>query len=257
MPKRLRKLRVAWITGAGKGIGRHLATELARMGWCVAVTARTASDLEELVDEVEELLGDVVPYPGNIVDEDAMGSIVETVERELGQIDLAILNAGTYLRFGVSDFTVKRFGEQISTNTMGTVNCLAPLMQTMMKRRSGQIAVISSLSAYRGLPMASAYGASKAALTNMCEALKPELNEFNVEISVVHPGFVKTPLTDLNQFPMPFLISGQKAANEIILGLEKNRFEISFPKRLSVIMKLLRYLPDKLYFSITRRMIKK
>jgi short-subunit dehydrogenase len=126
----------------------------------------------------------------------------------------------------------------------------------MRTRRAGHIAVVSSLTAYRGLPYASAYGASKAALTNMCEALKPELDEHGITITVIHPGFVKTPLTDRNEFPMPFLIEADEAARRIVDGLERGNFEITFPRRLAFLLKLARCLPYGLYFALTRLMVK-
>ena len=127
----------------------------------------------------------------------------------------------------------------------------------MKNRRRGQIAVVSSLSAHRGLPLASAYGASKAAITNMCEALKPECDLHGVGLFVVHPGFVRTPLTDQNEFPMPFLMSADDAARRLIDGLNKRKFDITFPTRFALLMRGARCLPDALYFWLTRRMVQK
>jgi short-subunit dehydrogenase len=126
----------------------------------------------------------------------------------------------------------------------------------MRGRKAGHIAVVSSLTAYRGLPYASAYGASKAALTNMCEALKPELDPFGIDLSVIHPGFVKTPLTDENEFPMPFLMESEEAARRIVDGLERRKFEIIFPRRFAYILKLMRILPYWLYFALTRKLVR-
>jgi NAD(P)-dependent dehydrogenase (short-subunit alcohol dehydrogenase family) len=247
---------VAWVTGAGKGIGRHVALELARRGWQVAVSARTVSDLDQVVAETANFPGHAAAYAADITDAAAMAELTKSIESELGAIDLAILNAGTYIRFGAVDFTAEAFAEQININVMGTVNCLAPVMRRMRERRRGHIAVVSSLSGYRGLPLASAYGASKAALTNMCEALKPELEAFDIGITVVHPGFVRTPLTDLNQFPMPFLMEPDVAAQRIVQGIMRGRFEIAMPTRFALLMKLVRCLPYAAYFFISRRMLK-
>jgi NAD(P)-dependent dehydrogenase (short-subunit alcohol dehydrogenase family) len=181
---------------------------------------------------------------------------VGRIEDRLGGIDLAFLNAGTYVRFGVADFTVEAFGRQIEINVMGTVNCLDPVLARMRQRNAGHIAVVSSLTAYRGLPYASAYGASKAALTNMCEAMKPELDALGIQMTIIHPGFVKTPLTDLNEFPMPFLMEADAAARRIVDGLERGAFEITFPRRLAILLKLARCLPYGLYFAMTRRLVK-
>ena len=174
-------------------------------------------------------------------------------KKDIGTIDLAILNAGTYLRFGVAEFSVKSFSKDWDINVMGTVNCLVHIVKKMKDRKTGHIVVTSSLSDYRGLPLASAYGASKAALTNMCEALKPELEQFNIKLSVVHPGFVRTPLTSINEFPMPFLMDVDDAARRIVNGIGRGQFEITFPVPFALIMKFIRWLT----FAVTRRLIRK
>ncbi len=138
---------------------------------------------------------------------------------------------------------------------MGTVNCLAPVIERFVERQAGRIGVVASLAGYRGLPTSSGYGASKAGLINMCEALRPELMEQNVVLSCITPGFVRTPLTDRNPFPMPFLIDVDTAATRIVKGLESNRFEITFPRRFAYIMKFMRILPYWAYFAITRRTV--
>ena len=247
--------KIAWITGAGKGLGRHVALLLAGRGWRVAATARTEADLDSLVADSGDRAGEIVAFPGDITGRAAMLALVTEIEKCCGHIDLAILNAGTYIRFGVDDFSAEKFADQININVIGTVNCLAPVLESMKARRVGQIAVVSSLSGYRGLPLASAYGASKAALTNMCEALKPELETSNISLSIVHPGFVRTPLTDKNEFPMPFLMEPDVAARRLLDGLEKKKFEITFPTRFALMLKLMRCLPYTLYFRITRRIL--
>ena len=248
---------VVWITGAGKGIGRSLAVHHAKNGWKVAVTSRTEKDLISLQNEAEDLPGEIYSYPGDVTDVENIEILINTIQSNIGSIELAILNAGTFIRFGIDTFSVESFRDQIEINTMGTVNCFVPLMHSMKSRCMGHIVVVSSLSAYRGLPYASAYGASKAALTNMCEALKPELDNFNVKLSVVHPGFVRTPLTDQNDFKMPFLVNTEFASKRILAGISRGKFEIIFPTPFGLIMKLLRSLPYSLYFAVTKRMVKK
>ena len=248
---------IAWVTGAGKGIGRQVALELAREGWLVAVSARTISDLSSLVKEAHSFKGRIKEYPADVTDEKRVKEILYAIENDLGAIDLAILNAGTYLRFGVAEFSVKSFSKQWDINVMGTVTCFVHILKKMKDRKTGHIVVVSSLSAYRGLPLASAYGASKAALTNMCEALKPELEDFNINLSVVHPGFVRTPLTGRNEFPMPFLMEVDDAARRIVKGIGRGQFEITFPIPFVLIMKVFRWLPYSIYFAITRRLIRK
>lgn len=244
----------AWITGAGKGIGRAVALGLARRGWTVAASARTEEDLIELAREAQPLVGDIRAYPLDVTDAGAVAQAQNDIETNMGSLDLAILNAGSYERFGARNFSADRFRKQIDLNLMGTVYCLEALMPGFIERGRGHLAVVSSLAGYRGLPNAAAYGATKAALINMCEALKPDLDRAGVKLSVINPGFVKTPLTDKNEFPMPFLVSVETAAERIIRGLETGRFEITFPRRFACILKVLRLAPYGLYFHLTRKM---
>jgi NAD(P)-dependent dehydrogenase (short-subunit alcohol dehydrogenase family) len=249
--------RIAWVTGASRGIGYAVALELARAGWTVAASARNLSDLGGLAAACTEDPGSIRPFPLDITDEEAAADTVSEIEARLGPITLAILNAGTHEPVDGRAISVTPFRRLMEINYVGTVNCLVPVVERFVVRRGGRIAIVASLAGYRGLPTASAYGASKAALINMCEALRPELRAAGVVLSVVTPGFVRTPLTDRNPFPMPFLIDADVAARRIVRGLATNRFEITFPRRFSYLMKLLRILPYGLYFAITRRALPK
>jgi NAD(P)-dependent dehydrogenase (short-subunit alcohol dehydrogenase family) len=245
--------RIAWVTGAGKGIGRALALELAEAGWIVAASTRSGTDLVTL--ETECVSDRIHGYPLDVTDEMLTSATVDLIEKKLGPIDLAILNAGTHLPVSADRFRTQDIRQLVETNIMGTANCLAVIMPKLIERRGGRIAVMASLAGYRGLPTAAGYGATKAALIAMCEALSPELCRHGVRLSVINPGFVKTPLTDRNDFPMPFLITAEEAAKRIMWGLDNDAFEISFPFRFALLMKVLRILPDRLFFALTRRMI--
>jgi NAD(P)-dependent dehydrogenase (short-subunit alcohol dehydrogenase family) len=248
--------RVVWITGAGKGIGRALALKCAEEGFTVVVSARTASDLAALETQARNMRGTIHAFPLDITDAHLVAAVVVDVERTLGPIDLAVLNAGTHLPTPIVDFTPETVRALFEVNVMGTVNCLSALFVKREARRGCRIAVVASLAGYRGLPGASAYGGTKAALINMCEALKPECEIFGISLNVINPGFVKTPLTEKNDFPMPFLISAEAAAERIFSSLEVTRFETTFPTRFALIIKMLRLLPDRLYFPITRRILR-
>lgn len=248
--------RVAWCTGAGKGIGRAVVLELARQGWVVAASSRTVADLQALAAEAQRAGGIVEAFPVDVGDEAAVASTVAAIEERLGPIDLAILNAGTHIPVSVADFSSGPFRDLMETNFMGTVYGLCAVIPRFVARRSGHVCVVASVAGYRGLPTAGAYGASKAALINLCEALKPELDRAGVRISLVNPGFVKTPLTDKNAFKMPFLIDAETAARRIVAGLAAGRFEITFPRRFTWGLKLLRCLPYALYFALTRTMVR-
>lgn len=240
---------VVWITGAGSGIGRALALEMSAAGWQVAASARTAAALDALAAECPS----VRPYPLDVTDEAGCVETVARIEREMGPIAQAVLNAGTHRPMSATAFSAGAFADLIETNLLGTVRSLAPVMAAMIARRSGRIAVVASVAGYSGLPTAAAYGASKAALVNMAEALRPELAAAGIVLQLVSPGFVRTPLTDRNTFPMPFLMPVEAAARRLRRGLGHDRFEIVFPRRLAWLLKLLRILPYPLYFPLVRR----
>ncbi len=246
-----------WCTGAGKGLGRSVALKLAERGHHVAISSRTPEDLDAVVKAAAGFSGRVVSFVLDVTDQDAVFLAVDAIEQDLGDLDLVILNAGTHTPVGATSLSIHPFRKLMETNFMGAVHGLAAVLPRFIERGRGHLAVVSSVAGYRGLPTAAAYGASKAALINMCEALKPELDTVGVTISVVNPGFVKTPLTDQNDFPMPFLMDVDDAAEQMVRGLESGRFEITFPKRFTWIMKLLRCLPYSLYFPISRKFIPK
>lgn len=248
--------RVAWCTGAGKGIGRSTALLLASRGWTVAASSRTAADLAALCEVAAQQGGRIHAYPLDVTDAQANGACVAAIESALGPIGLGILNAGTHRPSPAQPFDAAIFRNLMETNFFGAVNGLAALLPRLLQRGSGQVAVVASVAGYRGLPSAAAYGASKAALINMCEALRPELDRAGVRLSLVNPGFVRTPLTDQNDFSMPFLMEADAAARRLVDGLESGRFEITFPRRFTWGLKLLRCLPYVLYFPLTRRLVR-
>lgn len=245
--------KIAWITGAGKGIGRALALKLSAHGWTLAVSARTETDLQTLCEEAP---GPVHAYPLDISDAELTAKVIKDIESDIGEIDLAVLNAGTHQAEKATELSIANTRHLMEVNFMGTINGLAPLIELFAARRRGHLAVVASLAGYRGLPSAAAYGASKAALINLCESLRPELEEVDVRLSLINPGFVETPLTDRNEFDMPFLISTEKAAQAIIRGLEGSAFEITMPRRFAFIMKFMRIMPYWLFFALTRRMVR-
>lgn len=248
---------LVWCTGAGQGIGRAVCLAYARQGRTVAASARTAADLAALADAAGGLPGRIEAYPLDVTDADATRATVAAIEAAHGPIALAILNAGTHTPVGLADFRPETFRRLMEVNFFGVVNGLAALMPAMTARRDGHIALVASVAGYCGLPSAAAYGASKAAVINMAEALRPELEAAGVRLTLINPGFVKTPLTDRNDFPMPFLISAAAAAARIVDGLAGSGFEITFPRRFTYGLKLLRVLPYPLFFAATRRLLRR
>ena len=239
-----------WITGASMGIGEALARRLARDGAEVVASARSADRLWALADGSG---GRIVPWPLDITDAVAVAAAVAGIEAARGPIDVAVLNAGTHQPVTAAEFTAEGLRRLMEINLFGAAACLEALMPRMIARGRGRIAVVASVAGYRGLPTGAYYGASKAALINLAESLKFDLDRAGVTLQVVDPGFVRTPLTDRNEFPMPFLISAELAAERIASGLTSSRFEIAFPRPFVWIMKLLRLLPYRLYFPLVGR----
>ena len=180
----LKKSGSAWVTGAGKGIGRALALKLATGGWTVAVSARTEQDLLSLAAAASGLPGAIVPVVLDTVDIVATAAAVQRIQQEIGALNLAILNAGTHRAISAQNFDAAVVKSLMDVNFLGTVNCLSAILPSFIERHSGKIAVVASVAGYRGLPTAADYGATKAALINMCEALKPELDRLGVDLTL-------------------------------------------------------------------------
>ncbi len=243
----------AWITGASSGIGRAIALRMARDGHTVAVSARREDALKALEQDAAGLSGTIIPAPCDVTDSSQIAETVAKLEAEHGGIDLAILNAGVYLPDRAESLDAEKFRAQVELNLLGTVACLQALMPGWLERRRGHLAVVSSVAGYRGLPSSLAYGATKAALINLCEGLKFDFDRLGLKIQLVNPGFVRTPLTDKNTFPMPFLMEVDAAADRVVDGLAGNAFEITFPRRFTYTLKLMRMLPYWAYFPMVRR----
>lgn len=243
--------KLAWITGASSGIGRELALRLADRGTQVAATARSRAPLDALAGTSRPIFS----FPADVTDAERIEHLVDDIERTHGPIDLAVLNAGFWQPVSAETFDADAIRKTMDVNYQGVVHGLAALLPRMIARQSGRIAIVSSVAGYRGLPRSAAYGPSKAALINLAESLRPELLASNVHLQVVNPGFVETPMTAKNTFKMPMIISAEAAAERLLQGLEGDRFEIAFPRRFTVLMKVLRLLPYSLFFWLVRRYI--
>ncbi len=245
----------AWITGAGKGIGEALALSLAAQGVAVYASSRTPDDLEKLKRKASALPGMIIPIPLDITDPQQIEDMMQSWDSGSGLPELIVLNAGTHDPFPAQAFSAERAGRLLEVNLQGTLNCLDPVLVRCLERNSGHIAVMASVAGYRGLPTAAAYGASKAALINLCEALRLDLKGSDVKLQLINPGFVRTPLTDKNEFAMPALMEPEMAAERILSGLLSNRFEITFPRRFVYLLKLFRLLPYSLYLWLVGKTV--
>lgn len=238
--------RTAWITGASTGIGAEAAKLLASQGVVVAASARSADRLVALGHGIN-------PFPLDVTDRAQVAEVVRAIEAEFGAIDLALFCAGTYEPDMPGEFDAAVFDNTMRVNYQGVVNTITAVLPAFRARGKGHIAWIASVAGYRGLPRAKSYGPTKAALLNLAEAMKPEMDAAGIVLSVVNPGFVATPLTAKNDFTMPFLISPKDAARLTVAGLARGRFEVVYPWQMALIMKALRLLPYRFYFALTRR----
>ncbi|HZT47293.1 MAG TPA: SDR family NAD(P)-dependent oxidoreductase [Hyphomicrobiaceae bacterium] len=243
--------RTAWITGASSGIGQALAIELARRGVKVAASARSAERLARLAGAYPG----IAPLPLDVRDGAAMAQAARSVAGTLGSLDLVVLNAGIWEPMSARNFSAAKAARSMAVNYLGVVNGVEAVLPLMLERGEGHIAMMASVAGYRGLGPTAAYGPSKAAVINLAETLHNDLAQRGVRVSVINPGYVETPMTSLNKFPMPFIIPAEDAARRIVRGLEKGRFEIAFPWQLVGLMKLGRLMPNRLFFWYARTLL--
>lgn len=240
--------RVAWITGASAGIGRALALQLAGRGYRVAVTARRRGELEALAQSMPR---GIFAFPGDVTVLPSMRATVATIERDLGPIEVAILNAG-YYRSDYHVFDANEVRHTLEINLGGTVNCLDPLLAAMVARTRGRIAIVASMAGYGGIPGSVSYSAAKSALITLAEALRLTYARSGLVIQVINPGFVDTAMTADNDYSMPLMMSAERAAKSIAIGLEADRFEIAFPRRLALLAKAATLLPYGVWLPLMR-----
>jgi NAD(P)-dependent dehydrogenase (short-subunit alcohol dehydrogenase family) len=244
--------RTAWITGGSTGIGREVALQLAAQGVRVAISARSADTLKAVAAEHPLLAS----YPLDVTDAAATRTTAEAIHRDFGSLDLVILSAGVWDPMSVEDFTTARAARSMMVNYVGITNALEPVLQLLRAQGSGYIALVASVAGYRGLPKGAAYAPTKAAIINLAECLKPELKGTGVRISVINPGFVETPMTSVNTFPMPFIMPASEAATRIIAGLKRRPFEIAFPWPLVAALKFLQARSYPTFFFAVRMFVK-
>jgi short-subunit dehydrogenase len=245
-----------WITGASSGIGEGLIAPLVARGARLAISARRGDALETIAAGWRAKGADVRAFPLDVTDRAAVECAVAAIEQAFGGIDVAILNAGGHLPGSGARFDDQQYVDIMTVNYFGVVHGISAVLPGMLARGRGYIAGVASAAGYRAVPAAGAYGASKAAVIHMLDSIRFELEPRGVKVTVVNPGFIKTPLTDRNRFPMPFLMPLAPAVERLVKGLEQERREIHFPKALTWTLKFLRILPYPIYQSIMGRATK-
>lgn len=238
----------AVLTGASSGIGLDLARELARRGYGLALLARRAELLEATARELSAIGVRAVPIACDVADAAAVRDAVRRGEEALGgPFDLAIANAGVSIPNHATRFDIGDAEQVIRVNVLGVMYLYDAVIPGMIERRSGRFVGVASVAGLRGLPTSGPYSASKAAVQAFLEAARIELVPYDVGVTIVNPGFVATDMTVKNRFHMPFLLQSPKAARIIADGIERGKRVVEFPRRMSLLMRVTRLIPDALY----------
>lgn len=244
--------KTVWILGASSGIGASLAHEIAARGGRVALSARRQEKLE---DVLQSLAGQGhISVPLDVSDSASVNDAFDYIKGQFENLDSAVFMAASYSPHDGAQKDINLIHQMLRVNLGGAFNMLDALQPYFKARQRGQIVLCASVAGYRGLPTGQPYCAAKAALINLAESTKLEMERYHVDVKLINPGFVKTPLTDKNDFKMPMIIAPEVAGKAIADGLLSTSFEIHFPKRFTYIMKLIRALPATLYFMLARRL---
>src|SRR6185436_7314049 len=229
--------KVVMITGASSGIGRGLAVALGSNGAKVGLVARRAETLDEVVGEIESHGGKAIALPADVQSAESMNSAAKQLKDALGPIDVLIANAGIGPTRDAAKFSAEEVASVMNVNVIGASNSVAAVLPGMLERAAGQLVAISSLAAYRGLPKSAAYCASKAAVSSFFESLRLDLGPRGIHVTIIHPGFIKTPLTAGRAAQLPFLMELDDAVTKMVSAIEKRRKRYSFPWQLATIVR--------------------
>ena len=242
-----------WITGGSTGIGKALAIKFANEGWNVAISSRR----EQLLEEISNKYENISSFPLDVTNKSNCKEVFNQIINKFQNIDICFFSTGTWDPKKEKDIDVEQIENVFKVNFFGTLNSIKAVEEYFKNKKHGTITIVSSIAGYRGLPNSTGYGPSKSALNNLAESLYFDFGRSNVRVCLVSPGFIKTPMTDKNDFKMPFLKTPEYAAEKIYDGLvNKNSFEIHFPKSLTLILKILSFLPNKIYFGLIGKLTK-
>jgi len=242
-----------WITGASSGIGKAVAEKFAKENWRVAISARRTEILDEIAKNEN-----IFAYPMNVTDTKKTQETFDKILKDFGNIDLCIFSSGTYERKSEKGINVENIKNVMEVNFLGVVSCVKAIEEYFKSKRNGHLAIVSSPVGYRGLPKSSGYTPSKASLNNFTQGIYFDFKKFNIRVTLISPGFIKTALTDKNEFKMPFLKDTSYAAEKIYNGLvNKKSFEIIFPPQIAFIYKIFQILPNKVYNYLISKFVNK
>jgi short-subunit dehydrogenase len=248
---------VAVITGASSGIGWELARELAAQQCRVGLVARRLDKLEALVAEIRAAGGAAACAAADVAEREQTLQAIAAVRQQLGPVDLLVANAGVGAPTHLHPFNVEQVERMFRVNLFGVIYAIEAVLPEMLERKRGHLAAVSSLAAYKGLPGESGYCASKTAINTYMEGLRIQLRSYGIAVTTICPGFIKTPMTDVFDFWMPFLMPADRAARKIVRALRRRRKVYNFPWQTNLLMKLTRWLPDWLMARAFRDQLEK
>lgn len=248
--------KVILITGASSGIGKELALQLSEERCSLALLARRKNLLDELSDQLVTGLANVKAYYCDVAVVEDVREVLSEVKKDCGKVDVAILNAAVGCKSRIKEYNSEKGKIAFDTNVFGVTNCVEFLLPDFIERREGIIVGVSSLADSKGWKGSGFYSASKAALTLLLESLRIELKPYNVKVITVKPGFVRTPMTEKNKFPMPFLMNVDKAARIILRGIKKEKRVIQFPLPTVLGYKLVHLVPQFLFDYLSDKNLK-
>ena len=243
--------RKVWVTGASSGIGKAVAEKFAKEKWKVAISARRVEILNEMANN-----DNIFAYPMDVTNQNKTEETFNKILEDFGDLDLCVFSSGTYERKSEKGLNVDNVKKVIEVNFLGVVGCVKAVQEYFQNKKGGHISIVSSPVGYRGLPKSSGYTASKASLNNFTQGIYFDFKKFNVRVTLISPGFIKTALTYKNDFKMPFLKDTNYAAEKIYDGLiNKKKFEIIFPPQIAFIYKIFQILPNKVYNYLINKFV--
>ena len=243
--------RKVWVTGASSGIGKAVAEKFAKEKWKVAISARRVEILNEMANN-----DNIFACPMDVTNQNKTEETFNKILEDFGDLDLCVFSSGTYERKSEKGLNVDNVKKVIEVNFLGVVGCVKAVQEYFQNKKGGHISIVSSPVGYRGLPKSSGYTASKASLNNFTQGIYFDFKKFNVRVTLISPGFIKTALTDKNDFKMPFLKDTNYAAEKIYDGLiNKKKFEIIFPPQIAFIYKIFQILPNKVYNYLINKFV--
>ena len=241
------KEKVVLITGASSGIGRALALELGKRGARLGLTARRAEELSKVAEGVSRAGGQALVLPADVRRAEEINGVAERVREKWGRVDVLVANAGMSTTTAGAQLDATEAGDVIAVNVIGVVNSVAAVLPDMVKRGDGHLVAISSLASFRGLPKSGPYSASKAAVNTFFESMRLDLRRSGVAVTVIHPGFIRTPMTANRKRKLPFLLEVDDAACRIVKAVERRARDYAFPWQLASLASVIRHMPGALY----------